>query len=63
MNLLEKKVDELRAINVDENTIKHVLKEYGIERFIKFYLFIYLLVFIIYVKLLCFNLTLFHDLI
>ncbi|AES88362.2 putative alcohol-forming fatty acyl-CoA reductase [Medicago truncatula] len=32
MNLLEKKLDELRAMNVDEKTIKHALKDYGIER-------------------------------
>ncbi|CAJ2654639.1 unnamed protein product [Trifolium pratense] len=32
MNLLEKKLDELRALNMDENKIKHALKDYGIER-------------------------------
>jgi len=36
MDLLEKKLDELRAMNVDEKTIKYALKDYGIERFIKF---------------------------
>jgi len=35
MNLLEKKLDELRAMNVDEKTLKYALKDYGIERFIK----------------------------
>ncbi|CAJ2654638.1 unnamed protein product [Trifolium pratense] len=32
MNLLEKKLDELRGMKVDENKIKHVMKDYGIER-------------------------------
>ncbi|KAK2380126.1 alcohol-forming fatty acyl-CoA reductase [Trifolium repens] len=32
MNLLKKKLDELRGMKVDENTIKYVLKDYGIER-------------------------------
>ncbi|AES97100.2 fatty acyl-CoA reductase [Medicago truncatula] len=31
MNLLEKKFDELRAMNVDEKTLKYALKDYGIE--------------------------------
>ncbi|XP_068496324.1 fatty acyl-CoA reductase 1-like isoform X2 [Phaseolus vulgaris] len=32
MNLLKKKIDELRSKNATENTIKHALKDYGIER-------------------------------
>ena len=36
MNLLEQKFDELRAMNVDEKTLKYALKDYGIERFVKF---------------------------
>jgi len=36
MNLLKKKIDELRSKNATENTIKHALKDYGIERYIKF---------------------------
>lgn len=37
MDLLEKKIDELRAMNADESTIKYALKDYGIQRFIKFF--------------------------
>ncbi|CAJ2652631.1 unnamed protein product [Trifolium pratense] len=32
MNLLESKLAELREMNVDENTIKYAMKDYGIER-------------------------------
>ncbi|KAI5388807.1 probable fatty acyl-CoA reductase 4 isoform X1 [Lathyrus oleraceus] len=32
VDLLEKKLDDFRAMNVDENTIKYALKDYGIER-------------------------------
>ncbi|XP_039690758.1 probable fatty acyl-CoA reductase 4 [Medicago truncatula] len=32
MDLLEKKIDELRAMNADESTIKYALKDYGIQR-------------------------------
>ncbi|XP_058763053.1 fatty acyl-CoA reductase 1-like isoform X1 [Vicia villosa] len=32
MNLLEKKIAELQAMNADENTTKFALKDYGIER-------------------------------
>lgn len=39
MDLLEKKIDELRAMNADESTIKYALKDYGIQRFIKFFFF------------------------
>jgi hypothetical protein len=48
MNLLKKKLDELRGMKVDENTIKYVLKDYGIERFIKFLLYFSFLLFICY---------------
>jgi hypothetical protein len=36
MDLLERKLAELQAMNVDENTINCVMKDYGMERFIKF---------------------------
>lgn len=39
VDLLEKKLDDFRAMNVDENTIKYALKDYGIERLIKFLLY------------------------
>ncbi|XP_047152306.1 fatty acyl-CoA reductase 1-like, partial [Vigna umbellata] len=32
MNLLKKKIDEIRSENATENTIKYVMKDYGIER-------------------------------
>ncbi|XP_047158592.1 fatty acyl-CoA reductase 1-like [Vigna umbellata] len=32
MNLLKKKIDELRSENATENTIRYVMKDYGIER-------------------------------
>ncbi|TKY67087.1 fatty acyl-CoA reductase 4 [Spatholobus suberectus] len=32
MNLLKKKIDELRSKDATENTIKYTMKEYGIER-------------------------------
>lgn len=41
MNLLKKKFDELRAMNVDEKTLKYALKDYGIERFIEFLTFFF----------------------
>jgi len=41
VNLLEKKIDELRSENATENTISHALKDYGIERYIRF-LFCYM---------------------
>lgn len=37
MNLLERKLAELQAMNVDENTITCAMKDYGMERFINFY--------------------------
>lgn len=36
MNLLERKLAELQAMNVDENTITCAMKDYGMERFINF---------------------------
>jgi len=36
MNLLKKKIDELRSKNATESTIKNALRDYGIERYIKF---------------------------
>ena len=36
MNLLKKKIDELRSENANENTIKYVMKDYGIERYVTF---------------------------
>lgn len=39
MTLMQKKIDELRAMNADENVIKYTMKDYGIERFIKFLFF------------------------
>lgn len=32
MYLLKKKIDELRSENATENTIRYVMKDYGIER-------------------------------
>jgi len=36
MDLLERKIAELQAINANEQTIKFALKDYGMERFNKF---------------------------
>ena len=38
MDLLERKIVELQAMNMNEQTIKYALKDYGMERFIKFLL-------------------------
>lgn len=37
MNLLEKKLDELRAKNASEITIKYAMKDYGLERLLNSY--------------------------
>jgi hypothetical protein len=38
MDLLERKLVELQAMNVDEDTTKFALKDYGMDRFTKFLL-------------------------
>jgi fatty acyl-CoA reductase len=38
MDLIERKLAELQAMNVDENATKFAMKDYGMERFTKFLL-------------------------
>ena len=45
INLLERKLAELQAMNVEENTTKYAMKDYGMERFIKFLLSYFLFFF------------------
>jgi hypothetical protein len=42
MDLIERRLAELQAINVDENTTKFAMKDYGMERFTKFLIVLFL---------------------
>lgn len=52
MNLLEEKIGELRAINADETTFKYAMKDYGTERFFKFFMCSFLFFIVLYLTLL-----------
>ncbi|KAF1884569.1 hypothetical protein Lal_00028448 [Lupinus albus] len=39
--LMENKIEELRAKNADEKTVKYGMKDYGIERFVNLYQYVF----------------------